>query len=1260
MDVKKNILFSLREYQKNATQKINNIYNNENYNRLACVVLPTGGGKSFIAIEQMLSANGVDYHSKNGNDEINSAKMIYIAPTKDILSQLRIHILRHVIFNIPNIENMSISDIDKLLKKDYNMSRFKGLNSDKNKKILPDNAGTQEKISRIISLLTPKDIKDIVYKAFPNLKMICYAGAKAKEGKTDKHDSITKSDIEEAKYIFLDEAHKSVTEEYGKYIEEVIKTNGTKANGKILAITATPDRADNIQTMRTLAKYTYGEDARFNSQDYMAEEIHLLDATREGLIIAPKIEHFNSALAFSEEYEEILNKYLNERYDINYKNELRELLDKMEETIEFSRRKFEESGDISGLENAKNVAIGEKLRTTISNPYGKYIAFIPPNTQGIDTEDYLKKQKTIIEEHFNGLKDKDGNPIKIKVTYVTSDKKVQSDDDCSEVLKAFENDDNDCLRILMAVGKLDEGIHVEGIDGCIMYKSVDKARVFLQESGRGTSSMNPRKPYEAHKKTIVYDVVGNTMRRANAKDTIKSSFSHDLEVLEKICDWIKANNKIPNINKDFNEVTFSQDEMENMKDEQIIELKKAKAQEEARLAISLKRILKKYNGNIDITPSTRDTIEKIKKILDEKMGNSKLRNILIEERNIKPSEKELSGEDFLELSEKEKEFMKIYQHALTIKPKRTWDAQRVSNLISILSILKEKDKPLYFHSGIVIGKGDERKSTKDVKHIDLQEYISEKYKNDRETYEKIASQIKTTVSDVLEKNYDIGEELAYVRGLVYTSKSFFTENGYTPFDGLEPKLLVDLGIIEPISLNQEKIPTIINNLHEAFGIEYKSFQKNRGFLTKTDIGAEIFTNRSKTPLSSEFGMIQSIERINMIDGTEYRQEFQGDDKAFDAYGYDKDGYDKFGFDRFGFNKDHINKDTGTNTDRRGFYYDTKEGKYLNKFTKGERDLLGYNVQGIDKNGFERPQGLEKVRDNLFRYIKPRWHRKEKDGTYSQDTEMVCLDRASEYYGLDSHKFMLSRTSGGYGTYKGETRKYANPSGFLSNGTVYSKYTLERNADIPCEKELFYSKSDQDIDGYDKNGFKKVEKDGKVFWINRDTSRTYDKRGKYVDKEGRLKDVKELRNAKIFIHILLGTGGSMERLKTHISDKCQQNGKAIDNEGIEQIISDIITKAFTKIYINAPDAFNPEGRFLGLDKYFGNEQNNEKINELYSICPALEGFFRDRTEELKRRIGILSTEKDKLEKTKDLKSKKRITSLEEQIDDYQRMCDDIII
>lgn len=69
----------LRPYQQRATDRADEILQK---NRFASVILPTGGGKSFVAISQLM--------------EHQNEKMLYLAPQNEILEQMKDYIIKYI------------------------------------------------------------------------------------------------------------------------------------------------------------------------------------------------------------------------------------------------------------------------------------------------------------------------------------------------------------------------------------------------------------------------------------------------------------------------------------------------------------------------------------------------------------------------------------------------------------------------------------------------------------------------------------------------------------------------------------------------------------------------------------------------------------------------------------------------------------------------------------------------------------------------------------------------------------------------------------------------------------------------------------------------------------------------------------------------------------------------------------------------------------------------------------------------------------
>ena len=93
-----NLRFDYRDYQLVTHRNIRGIYSRDEYNRLACSVSPTGSGKSFIGMGEIVQT-GIGFDTDlswldsgatiDENGIIHDKKILYVAPTNSILSQVK-------------------------------------------------------------------------------------------------------------------------------------------------------------------------------------------------------------------------------------------------------------------------------------------------------------------------------------------------------------------------------------------------------------------------------------------------------------------------------------------------------------------------------------------------------------------------------------------------------------------------------------------------------------------------------------------------------------------------------------------------------------------------------------------------------------------------------------------------------------------------------------------------------------------------------------------------------------------------------------------------------------------------------------------------------------------------------------------------------------------------------------------------------------------------------------------------------------------
>ena len=171
----------LRDYQQIAVDRIEKIYETKRY---AGVILPTGAGKSFIAMAEMIKF-------KNQN-------ILYYAPNIEILRQVK----KHIILNILKLHLMNEKEEEYY---------------------------SQHLMEKSEDYIFESEMDEIIKRVFPYLKLQCYQGILNKEEEFFESRN--------ASLIIFDEAHRAGGTQWNKQIRKLIFNN---PNAKLLGITATP------------------------------------------------------------------------------------------------------------------------------------------------------------------------------------------------------------------------------------------------------------------------------------------------------------------------------------------------------------------------------------------------------------------------------------------------------------------------------------------------------------------------------------------------------------------------------------------------------------------------------------------------------------------------------------------------------------------------------------------------------------------------------------------------------------------------------------------------------------------------------------------------------------------------------------------------------------------------------------------------------------------------------------------------------------
>ena len=1153
---------NLRYPQDIATRNIERIFNSDTHNRMAGVVLPTGTGKSFVAMQQILATQGKNSNEQLPTGVINDAKIVYIAPTDAIHFQIQKHIVREIVF-----------------------------------------AGIDNRDDRI-KLLSPKDIEQMVKEAFPNLVFKCYDGI--------KEDN---KEIKEADLVIIDEAHRTGAKKWGPNLSSCLR----RSSAKVLAITATPQRNDKNgrSMMADISMMIYGKDDIALPEEYIAEELYLADACRDGVVNVPEIISGDYLLAESEEYQTVLQLI------IDKKNELAVDEDNLEKKAQLRRLEaiLEKMNEIIGDE-PKEEAEQKLLAENIKNINGKFIAFLPPRegSANITNAEHFKSYMDHIRQQFQGVKDEDGNPVKVTFYFVSSDDKLGVDEnglpfmidpkdneksrerklDNKQMIKDFEDQSSESggIKVLLNVSMLTEGLHVEGIDGALMYSKTDSDIKYLQQIGRCVSSADPNKPFDDQKQTQVFDFVGNGYRQIKRNVGQRISHSYNLQRLEMIQDWIKEHSdEMPNINRVIDP---------NASDEI-----KINTENEIRNAMILKRIQKmyiKYKHGTMLPIEGKKEIERILEIADE----MNLWELQIGTRTEQPKEEVLSNNSFLKLSEKQDRMIQLCQQADTTA-KRVEDSDRIQKIMNIIRVLKMHKKDLELPQEFLIVTNKEKTESiksRDEISLSLGDFLTANFSDSE--IQQIAVELqdpnfvdalnpKTVFHYGDEETYDFGTELAYLRGLIWTSeydRKEIRNDQNSIFDNISFEELMDLGIINDAQKDIENL--LILNYHytqrinNAISIKYNDIKDtildSFGRL-QPDILREIFYR------GLPIGLLEHFERFSLINGREY------DDDGYDRDGYDRDGYNVDGYNRFGFNKYNLHEITKTEYDERGFYYkrgeNGEEGRWINRYSNDEYDLLGYNVYGYDRNGYNRPK-IKIMGKNSIRQVEftmQEQHSRNADGTY------------------DVHGYVKG--------YKKDRRTKK----------------LKRNF------EDVYKNDGLDEYGYNRYGFKAVKLDNqRVIYVNRDTSCEYDKYGRiYRSLNGNSKGSKTRKksNKRINESFRIELAEPISRTQwimkkifeeeklPEISDVCREFRREFRINGDERnIIDKQVKKAFEIYMSSSPYSLKIWDTYC--EKLFKQEPGvEEKMKRFFELCPSAKSIFIQRLERKNEIVGI--SEKERAER-----------------------------
>ena len=269
----------LRDYQQDAVDKANEIYKERRY---ASIILPTGGGKTYVALTEMLQYGKTAEEIAIEENQIelgkiayktNNKKMLYLAPSNEILEQTKDRIIENI----------------------------------------------RGKVG-----ITGKSKDEIITEVFPNLEFATYQSLITKAGK----ETLKK----QYDFMIFDELHRTGAEKWEKSLDKLIENQPEET--KVLGITATPTRdADDRNMSDEIAKKLGYTDEEISAEKHIATKIELKEAIQLGMVVNPKVVSCEYNLLTDGSMENLAEQ-INEIEDENERKKKLEQYDELRKNLE--------------------------------------------------------------------------------------------------------------------------------------------------------------------------------------------------------------------------------------------------------------------------------------------------------------------------------------------------------------------------------------------------------------------------------------------------------------------------------------------------------------------------------------------------------------------------------------------------------------------------------------------------------------------------------------------------------------------------------------------------------------------------------------------------------------------------------------------------------------------------------------------------------------------------------------------------------------
>ena len=478
----------LKDYQQRACNNINTIFQDHKF---AQVILPTGAGKSFVALTQMQQ-----YAKEHPNE-----KMLYLAPQDEILNQIKSYIVKYVHGEQGTVGKTEDEIIAEVFP-NITFETYSGLLAKRGQEVIKEQYGM------------------IV------LDELHRTGAKEWEEKIDK---LLKNQAEEVKVLGItatptrDADGRDMANETAKklgYTDEEISQR------KHLAANMTLENAIRmgyvVNPKLVYCKYD------LISSGKMEELKAQIDS----------IEDENKRAEELEKYDKLRAK-LNQEIDAEIGEEARKKLE------EDARKNFDRG--IGKEEIIKqNVKKGGKYIVFIPVSDQGDIEDEDGNKIGTKTgDDKIKAYQDYLNKIFAGT-DIVPQLHAMSGAWNGKGKNKEGKDKNQQELDAFEADNSEETKFMVVMNKANEGLHIDGVDGIIWFRALDEnSRIlYLQQLGRVIYALDEDNPLPDDKRPVVIDLANNSLTVKIEKDFENVEPIDDLESLKIVAEWINEKDGI--------------------------------------------------------------------------------------------------------------------------------------------------------------------------------------------------------------------------------------------------------------------------------------------------------------------------------------------------------------------------------------------------------------------------------------------------------------------------------------------------------------------------------------------------------------------------------------------------------------------------------------------------------------------------------------------------------------------------------------------